>query len=255
MLLDESWSGNPLKTLNSVELSQAYNEELLKRLDRTDISHPVGCDRILGYVWGYYPSAPIPSSPATLKIIEEARKASPENKLSVICIGASTNLAAALEKEPELAKNVHAYLLGAQFFKETNTWNKNEFNVQRDLNAFDALLNREDLEITIMPITPVRPFVFTKEKTLARLYAMHHPVAELLGDIWVKINAGEERVMWDLALIIAIQKPHLAKIELRPGPPENRKSKIEVFTEINTQAMAADFWSSLERYIERAKKS
>ncbi|WP_194768597.1 nucleoside hydrolase [Tamlana sp. I1] len=250
IFMDSIWNGNKVTNFNSVTLSQAANETLLKGLNRMDIPHPQGCETHLGYAYGYWDGAFFPTSPATAFIIKEAKKASPSNKLKIICIGASTNLAAAIEAEPKIAKNIHAYLLGAQFDATKNVWNKNEFNIRRDLNAFDALLNQTDMEMTVMPITPVRPFVFDKTKTLERLYKIDHAVPKLLGDVWTDINAGQERIMWDLALILAIQKPELATLEDRPAPPENKRDTLHVYTAIDIKGMHSEFWNTLEGYFK-----
>jgi inosine-uridine nucleoside N-ribohydrolase len=251
IFMDSVWNENKVTNYNSVTLSQERNEQLLKGLNRMDIPHPMGCMTHLGYSYGYWPGAVIPSSPATNFIIEEAKKASPENKLKVICIGASTNLAAAIETDSTIAKNIHAYLLGAQFDVNSNIWNKNEFNIRRDLNAFDALLNQTDLEMTVMPISPARPFIFDKTETLNRLYQINHPVPKLLGDIWTEINAGQKRVMWDLALILAIQKSELATLEERPAPLENKRETLHVYTKIDVPAMENEFWNTLETYFNK----
>ena len=245
---DSIWNGNRVTNFNTVSESQLLNEKLLQKMGRLDIPHPLGCNRRLGFPWGYYPSAIIPKSPAVDFIISEAKKATPDDKLKVICIGASTNLAAAIETDSTIAKNIHAFLLGARFNSETNIWNKSEFNIQRDLNAFDALLNRTALEMTVMPITTARPYVFKKTETLKRLYAMNHPVPKLLGDVWTEINAAEERVMWDVALVIALQKPELATLEERPAPPENTRKMLHVYTKIDVEGMKNDFWNAVEGY-------
>ena len=245
---DSIWNGNRVTNFNTVSESQKLNEALLEKMGKLDIPHPLGCNRRLGFPWGYYPSAIIPKSPAVDFIISEAKKATPENKLKIIIIGASTNLAAAIETDTTIAKNIHAFLLGARFNAETNVWNKSEFNIQRDLNAFDALLDRTDLELTVMPITTARPYVFNKTETLKRLYAMNHAVPKMLGDVWTEINAAEERVMWDVALIIAIQNPELATLEERPAPPENKRETLHIYTHINVQGMYDDFWNTLEDY-------
>ncbi len=249
IFVDSIWNGNKVKNFNSVQISQNFNEQVLKKLNRMDIPHPMGCETHLGYAWGYYPTAPVPKSPATDFIIQKAKKASPDKKLKVICIGASTNLAAAIETAPEIAKNIHAFILGAQYDNESKAWNKNEFNIQRDLNAFDALLNQIDLEMTIMPISTARPFEFNKKETLRKLYEYKHPVTNLLADMWTTINAGNQRVMWDLALIIAIQKPELATMKDLAAPPENKKDTVHVYTSIEVDKMYNDFWKSLDLYL------
>lgn len=250
MVIDGAWSGNKVADFVTVNESQRLNEKLLQALKRMDIPSLMGAKNHLGYAWGYYETAPIPESPASEFIIAQAEIASPENKLNVICIGASTNLAAAIEKKPVIAKNIHAYLLGAQFDTLNNAWNKSEFNIQRDLNAFDALLNKTDLEMSIMPISTARPFVFEKTKTLERLYQNNNEVTDQLADRWTYMNAEELRVMWDLALVIAINQPEMATLEKRPAPPENKREMVQVYTKIDTEKMYSEFWRVIAEYLE-----
>ncbi len=251
IFVDSVWNQNPVTNFNTVQVSQEYNEQILKGLGRLDLPHPIGGKRSIGYAWGYYEGAHIPEAPAIDFIIAEARKASPENRLNVICIGASTNLASALEKAPEIAKNIHAYLLGARFDKVTGVWNKSEFNIRNDLSAFDLLLDNSEIELTVMPITTCRPYVFHKTETMRRMKAYKHPVGNLLADIWPGINAAEDRVMWDLALVIAIQQPHLATLEKRAPPPENKREYVNVYTKIDVEGMVQDFWSYSDRYFKK----
>ncbi|QLE02209.1 nucleoside hydrolase [Galbibacter sp. BG1] len=251
MVIDSSWSGNKVSNFVTVQESQKLNEELLKTMDRLDIPHPMGCKNHIGYAWGYYKGATIPESPATDFIISEAKKASPDNKLKVICIGASTNLAAAIQKDSTITKNIHAFLLGARFDKETNVWNKSEFNIQRDLNAFDVLLNEPDLELTVMPITTARPYTFNKDRTLKKLSTYKATATDKLAERWTYMNAGDERVMWDLALVVAIQKPELATLETRPAPPENKRKSLKVYTQIEVEKMHKEFWDTLDAYFSK----
>ena len=69
-----------MEGLNTLEESQRLNELLLKETGRTDIQTIRGCNRMLGFAWGYSEGAPIPESPATQWIIETARQASPNQK-------------------------------------------------------------------------------------------------------------------------------------------------------------------------------
>ncbi len=251
IFMDSIWNGNKVTNFNSVTISQQYNEQILKGLNRMDIPHPIGCETHLGYAWGYYPDAHVPKSPATDFIIEQAKKASPDKKLKIICIGAVTNLAAAIETKPEIAKNIHAYILGIRYDPITEIWNKNDFNSRRDLNALDVLLDQTDLELTIMSVSIAKTFEFEKDETMKRLYAYNHTVTKLLADIWPGINAAKYRTMWDVTLLIALQKPELATLENRKPPPENKKDVVHVYTAIDTEAMRTHFWKTLDTYFNK----
>jgi inosine-uridine nucleoside N-ribohydrolase len=200
---------------------------------------------MLGYAWGYYEGAPIPRSPATQFIIDHARKASPDNKLNVVCLGASTNVAAAIARAPEIAPNLRVYLLGAQYDAKNKAWDKNEFNIRNDLNAFDLLLNNEEVELWVMPANTARALTFDRLKTLRQLSTCTTPLCNQLRNRWEQVQAGQNWIMWDLALIQALLTPDLATHKDVRTPPENTKRKIQVYTEINAPAMEKEFWQSL----------
>ncbi len=247
---DSVWNGEPVKEFSSVKVSQQLNETILATLDRSELPHPLGSPTIFGYAWGYYKGARIPQSAASDFIIAEARKHSPENRLNVITIGASTNVAAAIAKAPEIADRLSVYLLGTQYNPETKIWNKSEFNIRNDLNAFDFIMNNQELEVYVMSIKVIRQLVLQRKESQQRLRAYHHPTTDLLADVWDHIHAGKDRIMWDLGLVEAIIHPEFAKIETHPAPPENKRKTVKVYTHCNVQAMEDDFWNSLDAYFK-----
>ncbi len=247
LLTDSLWHIYPTENINTVEISQELNESLLKALDMEKIPHPLGADRMLGYAWGYYDGAPIPSARAIDFIIEQAGKMPAGQKLSVACLGAVTNVAAALETRPELAEKMRVYLLGAFYDVEKGIWNKNEFNIRNDLNSMDRLFANEALELYVMPASTARALQFDHQASLQKLEKIKDPVAEILARRWAEVSAGDSWIMWDLALIEAMVHPDMAQLEKRAAPPENGGRTINVYTAIDNQKMEADFWSVLEQ--------
>lgn len=245
LLTDPNWNSYSTENINTLEISQQLNEELTRACQRWYIPKMRGCNRMLGYAWGYYEGAPIPRSPATQFIIDHARKASPDNKLNVVCLGASTNVAAAIARAPEIAPNLRVYLLGAQYDAKNKAWDKNEFNIRNDLNAFDLLLNNEEVELWVMPANTARALTFDRLKTFRQLSTCTTPLCNRLRNRWEQVQAGQNWVMWDLALIQALLTPELATHKSVRTPPENTKRKIQVYTEINAPAMEKEFWQSL----------
>lgn len=249
LLTDSLWHIYPTKDINTVGISQELNEELLMALDMEEIPHPLGADRMLGYAWGYYEGAPIPEAPAVNFIIEQAEKMPDGQKLSIACLGAVTNVAAALETDPSLADKIEVYLLGAFYDPVLGAWNKNEFNVRNDLNGFDRLMANEDLELYVMPASTARALQFDHQKSLQKLSTIDHPVSKILASRWAEVSAGKSWTMWDLALIQAILAPSMATMEKRAAPPENGGRPIQVYTAIDNERMEADFWSSLQKHL------
>lgn len=246
LLTDPNWHIYSTENINTVAISQHLNEQLTIDCRQWMVPKLRGCDRMLGYAWGFYEGAPIPRSPATQFLIDHARKASPDDKLNIICLGASTNVAAALAQRPELAANMRVYLLAAKYDSKSKTWNKNSFNVRNDLNAFDLLLDNEDLELWIMPGNVARQLTFSRSETAANLNSCaSSPLCRRLGRRWGEVSAGKEWIMWDLALVQALITPELATYDRVRTPPENTKRKIYVYTQIDAPAMRTAFWDAL----------
>ncbi len=126
-------------------------------------------------------------------------------------------------------------------------WDKSEFNIRNDLNAFDYLLNLEGFEFIIMPLQTAFPLQFNRDQTYKRLNE-NIPVEKILEDRWKEQNPQDTiRVMWDLALVEAYLNPVFSKIGIVNTPPENKKRKIKAFTAINEEELYADFWNILKK--------
>lgn len=226
----------------SVAASQRLNERLLSAMGRLDIPHPLGSEEPMGKPWGGFEPK---DSPAAQAIIRAARQATEADKLTVVCLGASTNVASALQLAPEIIPLVRVYVLGFRYDIEQNVWNKSSFNVRRDLNAADLLLNLEGLELHVMPANVSKPLVFQRDETLRRCEAMGE-LGKVLADRWQEhcLQHGE-RIMWDLALVEAIIHPTMAEQATLVTPPENTQREVLIYVDIDEDAMARDFWRAL----------
>lgn len=243
LLVFEKWNAYPSKGLNAVAESQRLNEEILKAVGRMDIAHLLGADRQIGRAWGQQD----PRDSEAARAIIAAAKAMPEGqKLDVITIGAMTNIASALILAPEIKTRIRCFSLGAQYNPQTNVWNKNEFNIRNDLNAFDYLLNLEGFDFTTMGLEAAFPLQFKREDTYDRLNE-NNPIEKILENRWREQNPQDEtRIMWDLALVEAYLNPHLTQTAVATTPPENKQRAVRVYVKIDENAMAADFWKVLK---------
>ena len=231
---------------STVYQSQRLNEELLAIAGRTDLPHPRGADSIMGMPWGGYEPR---NSPAAQFIIEQARAASAgEEKLTVMCIGAGTNLASALALAPDITEHIRAYVLGFRYDTAGGFWNKDEFNIRRDLNAANYLLNAEGLELHVMPTSTAVQYQFGRDSTFARMDESG-AVGRYLKERWQNFapDAGQW-TMWDVALLQAYLKPEQATEIKIPTPPENTEREVWLYTDIDERAMARDFWERLQDY-------
>lgn len=244
LLVFEKWNAYDTKTLKPVVESQRINEEILQMLNRLDIPHPIGADRQIGWAWGGLRAN---DSPAAQSIIAAARKVAPGEQLHVLTLGPLTNIASAVILAPDILPKIKVYALGARYNPKTKVWDKSEFNIRNDLNAFDYLLNLDGMDLTMMPLDASRPFQFQREETYDRLDE-NKPIERLLEYRWREQNPQDAtRIMWDLALVEAYLKPELAKIKTVRTPPENKRRKIRVYVKIDEKTLTTDFWEVLKK--------
>jgi inosine-uridine nucleoside N-ribohydrolase len=239
MATDKMWNCHNIRKKSSVRISQDLNEDLLTHLGRMDIPHPLGGLRMIGKPWGGSESSP---SAASAFIRNAVKNLNPGEKLNVVSIGASSNVASAIVEEPAIASKLRCYLLGASYFSDKNTWNKSEFNIRNDLTAFDFLLNNPEVELWVMPVNVALKLKFERKASQAKL-PLSNPWCKMLNERWDCVKAGDSWIMWDLALIEAIIRPELATAASYPGPPENTTRKVMVYTDIKATEMEADFWN------------
>lgn len=244
LLVFEKWNGYAAKTLNTVAESQRLNELILNALTKSYIAHPVGADRQIGRAWGQQDARP---SPASAAIINAVKNLPPQEKLDILTLGALTNVATAIMLAPEIVTRIRCFSLGAKYNVKTKVWDKSEFNIRNDLNAFDFLLNLRDFDFVIMPLQTAFPLQFNREQTYQRLNESI-PAEKILEDRWKEQNPQDTtRIMWDLALVEAYLQPGFSKIATAYTPPENKKRKIKIFTLIDKEKLYEDFWYILKQ--------
>lgn len=190
----------------------------------------------------------IPSE-ASEFIVRKAHEASKEKKLNIITLGAMTNLATAILTDSTIVPKLRVYSLAMQYDKATKVWNKNELNIRSDLDAFDLVLNTDNLEIHIMPVSTSKELILDKDEIVDQMKNRGEPWDFLAGRALEKFPERREVVISDVALIEAILKPDYAKEEQTNTPPENKSRKVFVYTSINKEFMKIDFWKAVKRYI------
>ena len=240
----QKWNQYNTKAINTVQISQQLNEEILRLMGKTAILHPLGADRQMGRAWGGQDPR---KSAATDQLIRAVKRLGATEKLHVICLGALTNIASAMALDTSIASRIQCYLLGAQYNVETKAWNKSEFNIRNDLNAFDYLLNNPSAELVVMPTSTASPFRF-KRNSLYAILTDKNPVLTNLKRRWEETNPeSSERTLWDVALVLAYQKPLLTTSQMVLTPPENAQRYIKVYTQLDAKKMGPYYLNQLRR--------
>ncbi|SOD99363.1 nucleoside hydrolase [Spirosoma fluviale] len=235
----DKWNQYPTKAINTVAISQQLNEEILQAMHKEAIAHPLGADRQMGRAWGGTEARP---SAASEQLIRTVKGLKPGEFLDVICLGALTNIASAIRIDTSIASRIRLYALGAQYNAQTKVWNKSEFNIRNDLNAFDYLLNHPSVDLRIMPTSTALPYRFARDT----IYSKVNPAVvsqRMLKQRWEETNPQDKvRTLWDLALVEVYLLPEKAVLKDVLTPPENRQRFIKVYTQLDPKALTDDFW-------------
>ncbi|WP_375444753.1 nucleoside hydrolase [uncultured Fibrella sp.] len=235
----DKWNQYPTKAISTVAISQQLNEDILRVMDKTVISHPLGADRQIGRAWGG--AAPRPSA-ATERLIQTVKQLAPGEKLDVLCLGALTNIASAILIDTTILSRIRLFALGARYDSQQKVWNKNEFNIRNDLNAFDYLLNNRSVDVTLMPINTAAPYRFARD-TIYRKVDESVAIQRMLKERWEETNPQDNvRTLWDLALVEAYLLPEKAIVQDVLTPPENTQRLMKVYSKVDEKALTDDFW-------------
>ena len=167
---------SPLAGSTTAQESQRINEQLLKLMYATVPSYP-GSDQPLRS------ATEAQRSPASQFIVKEARKATPEQKLTVFILGPCTNLASAILTDSSIVPNIHARYLGFWYDPATGVYNKKEFNTGNDTTALNLLLNTRGLEFTVMTATSSQALQMTREQLDSKL-PTNNAVTQYLQNRW-----------------------------------------------------------------------
>jgi purine nucleosidase len=227
--------------------SLLLNQKLAQLLGRENIPVLVGSERKVVYRKGNPANKPRPNEASNF-IIEQALKLPKNKKLTIISLGALTNIASAIMLKPEIAPKISLYWLGQTYDFDKNLWHgEGEFNVANDLDAFDVLCDAKDLEFHIIPNNVSGLLRMHNGNSIAKLKDKPD-VAGFIGERWKKwIGNDLEKswVMWDVALIYAITNPEWAEQVLVETPPGRLQRQVYVYKHIDYEKMDEAFWNAI----------
>jgi purine nucleosidase len=145
--------------------------------------------------WLTEAGGPVPS-PAAEDLIERSRTG--DAPLSVVAIGAPTNVASALLADPTLAGRIVVVWLGGHAL----TWGDTaEFNLRQDPDASRVLLD-SGVPLVLVPCLGVTDHMITTRAEIDRYVRPHGDLGALLAGLYddhVPDEPGRSKVIWDLA--------------------------------------------------------
>ncbi len=186
-------------------------------------------------------------SAAAYGIIKEAHAMPPDQKLTVVAIGALTNVASALYIDPSISERIEVYWLGLSYDFSSGVSKRIDFNAVMDPQATDLMLS-SDVEMHIIPHSVSVQMTFDFATTAERMQGIH-PLADFLVDRWYHhMDGGRyERTIWDLGLIGAMVYPDWAE-EVRVTTFEN--PNVWLFREIDSRAITEDFYQTASDFLK-----
>ena len=237
------WQTSHWAEPQSMENSHRLNQVLLGHMGLSVKTRRGGAARM--YDWGDKAQ----HSAAAYEIIQQA-KAMPEGqKLTVIALGALTNVASAVYIDPSIESRMRLYWLGTNYDFEEGILNRTDFNSVMDVQALDVLLH-SDVEMHVMPHSVAIGMDFSYAETEAQLRGKH-PLGDYLVDRWYQHLDGlrKRRWIWDLALVEAMIHPEWAEQVSITTSKDNGSKAITYYKSIDAEKMKAEFFEKLLAFL------
>ena len=238
---------------SSVEISQEWNEKILRLMNLESIPSPQGAYEPL--MNSHSPQI----SPASEKIIELANELKSGEKIEVFTFGPLTNVASAILVDPGIVSKISLNMMGLNFNPESQKWGY-DFNCKNDTVALNLILDTKDLELKVMTSSTSVNLVFKKEdvdKSMKGKPGIFNVLVER-WDEYIKtmtwtppvLPSSKFWVMWDIAIVEAFVNPEFATLIEVDTPPENFQRKIWVYTNIDPEAMQNDYFLTVKEYLK-----
>lgn len=238
------WQTSQWAEPNTMENSHRLNQLLLGELELSVPTHRGGAARM--YDWGDQAQ----HSAAAYEIIKQAETTPVGEKLTVVALGALTNVASAIYINPAIESRITLYWLGSSYDFEKSTLKRVDFNAIMDPQALEILLTSK-VEMNVIPINVASAMTFTFAEVEEKL-ADAHPLGNFLVDRWYQHLDGsrKKRTIWDLALIEAIIHPEwVEQVEVTTSRDSGNR-KINYYRSIDAEQMKEDFYTTLLGYLD-----
>lgn len=239
------WQTSHWAEPQSMENSHRLNQVLLGHMGLSIPTRRGGTARM--YDWGDQAQ----HSAAAYGIIEQAKAMPAGEKLTIIALGALTNVASAIYIDPSIESHIRLYWLGTGYDFERGILTTTDFNSVMDIQALHVLFN-SDVEMHVMPHTVAAAMTFTYAETEATLRG-RHPLGDYLVDRWYEHLDGlrKERWIWDLALIAAMIHPEWAESVTITTSKDYGSKAVTYYTSIDGEAAKADFFETITAFFQR----
>jgi len=238
------WQSSQSAVPETMENSHLLNQSLIEYIGVKVPLKRGGFRRM--YDWGDMAQ----HSAAAYEIIKQAKATPAGQRLTVVALGALTNVASALYIDPSIESMMEVYWLGSTYDFEKSIWKQTEFNCVMDIQALQWMINSK-VPMHIIPTSTARSFTFTYTETEAKLRGPH-PLSTTLLNRWFNQPGGGRlsRILWDLALIEAMIHPEWAEQVEITTSKDNGNRRIWFYKSIQADMMKAEFFDTLVAYLK-----
>ena len=166
----------------------------------------------------YLPDGQTPvDSPAARDLVKRARGYSPQRPLTVVAIGAITNVASALLMAPDIARNISIVWLGGNPMGYPTA---REFNLMQDVPAVRVLLDC-CAPLTIIPCMGVSSHLLTTPAELRAAIGGKNAVCDALVELFCAYqddHFGWAKEIWDISTVAYLINPEWVPCAALPSP-------------------------------------
>ncbi|MEO0896856.1 MAG: nucleoside hydrolase [Bacteroidota bacterium] len=239
------WQSSQWAIPHSMENSHRLNQVLLGEMGLNIQTRRGGVNRM--FDWGDMAQ----HSAATYEIIKQTKLLAENEKLSIVALGALTNVASAIYIDSTVASKINLYWLGTTYDFDRGILKRQDFNCMMDQQAVEVVLMSK-VALHIMPTNVAVNMVFSYEETEKAL-PKDNRLSKLLLDRWYDhLDGGrQERVLWDLALIQAILFPDWTTQKTITTSKDYGERKIHYYSAIDAAKMKAEFFQLMKTVQDR----
>ena len=238
------WQSSQWAAAQSMENGYRLNQAIATHIGAKVLQRRGGEGRM--YDWGDKAR----HSAAAYEIIKQA-KAMPEGQqLTVVALGALTNVASAIFIDPTIEGKLNLYWLGTSYDFENQLLGITDFNCMMDIQALFIML-KSSVNMHIIPVSEANRFTFNYDETNDKLRGKHK-LGDMLMNRWVDHSDGgkNQRVLWDLALIEAMIHPeYVTEVPVKLSPEFGNRT-VNFYKDINAEAMKKDFHQIMNNFFE-----
>lgn len=239
------WQASQWAIPQTMENSHRLNQVLLADMGMDIKTRRGGVNRM--FDWGDMAQ----HSAAAYEIIKQAQGLGENEKLSIVALGALTNVASAIYIEPMIASKIELHWLGTTYDFEKEIFKRQDFNCMMDQQALEVVLMSK-AEMHVIPINVAVEMKFGYEETVKGLPS-GSTLSKLLLERWFHhLDGGrKERVLWDLALVQAIIFPEWTQTKTITTSKDHGSRPIHYVSSIEAKKMKAEFFKAMNQFYDQ----